>query len=89
MDTTSDAAKGASKAPKSPTGVAPSASAGIDENTSLPDCAPIPASALCPQMNELGYHVAPIGGNLYWVTDGGYQSMFLSTRSGVVLVGPR
>ncbi|MEV0219790.1 MBL fold metallo-hydrolase [Streptomyces sp. NPDC050704] len=55
-------------------------------NVSLPDYAPIPAAAFGPEPNELGYYVAPIGGNLYWVTDQSYQAMFLSTRTGVVLV---
>ncbi|MFF5979440.1 MBL fold metallo-hydrolase [Streptomyces olindensis] len=55
-------------------------------NETLPDYAPIPPSAFGPPLNELGYHVGAIGENLYWVTDGSYQAMFLTTRSGVVLV---
>ncbi|MHB8693482.1 MAG: MBL fold metallo-hydrolase [Solirubrobacteraceae bacterium] len=52
---------------------------------SLPDCAPIPGSALGPALNEQGYHVGRVEGNLYWVTDGTYQSAFLTTSDGVVL----
>jgi glyoxylase-like metal-dependent hydrolase (beta-lactamase superfamily II) len=52
----------------------------------LPDFAPIPAAATGPAPNSSGYYVGRIDGNLYWVTDGFYQAMFLSTREGVVLV---
>jgi glyoxylase-like metal-dependent hydrolase (beta-lactamase superfamily II) len=51
----------------------------------LPDCAPIPGSALGPALNEQGYYVGRVEGNLYWVTDGTYQSAFLTTCDGVVL----
>lgn len=54
--------------------------------TALPDYAPVLPGGFGPPINESGYHVAPIGGNLYCVTDGNYQAMFLSTREGVVLV---
>ena len=53
--------------------------------TSLPDYAPIPRSALGPALNDQGYHVGRVERNLYWVTDGVYQSAFLTTRDGVVL----
>jgi glyoxylase-like metal-dependent hydrolase (beta-lactamase superfamily II) len=49
------------------------------------DCAPIPRSALGPALNEQGYYVGRVEGNLYWVTDGIYQSAFLTTADGVVL----
>ncbi|WP_371482028.1 MBL fold metallo-hydrolase [Kitasatospora sp. NBC_00315] len=52
----------------------------------LPDFAPIPPAASGPALNAAGYHVGRINGHLYWVTDGSYQSMFLSTKDGVVLV---
>ena len=55
---------------------------GADE---LPDYAPIPRSALGPALNEQGYHVGRVERNLYWVTDGVYNSAFLVTRDGVVL----
>jgi glyoxylase-like metal-dependent hydrolase (beta-lactamase superfamily II) len=51
----------------------------------LPEYAPIPRSALGPALNELGYYVGRVERNLYWVTDGVYNSAFLVTRDGVVL----
>ena len=48
-------------------------------------CAPIPGSAFGPAVNEQGYYVGRVEGNLYWVTDGTYQSAFLTTSDGVVL----
>jgi glyoxylase-like metal-dependent hydrolase (beta-lactamase superfamily II) len=51
----------------------------------LRDCAPIPGSALGPAVNEHGYYVGRVKDNLYWVTDGTYQSAFLTTSDGVVL----
>jgi hypothetical protein len=51
----------------------------------LPDYAPIPRSALGPALNEQGYFVGRVERNLYWVTDGVYQSAFLTTDDGVVL----
>ncbi|MET8977357.1 MBL fold metallo-hydrolase [Streptomyces sp. NPDC004539] len=56
------------------------------EGGGLPDFAPIPAASTGPRMNPDGYHVGRIAGNLYWVTDSYYQSMFLTTTRGVVLV---
>jgi glyoxylase-like metal-dependent hydrolase (beta-lactamase superfamily II) len=52
----------------------------------LPDYAPIPRSALGPALNEQGYYVGRVERNLYWVTDGTYQSAFLTTSDGVVLL---
>jgi glyoxylase-like metal-dependent hydrolase (beta-lactamase superfamily II) len=54
--------------------------------SALPDYAPIPKSALGPALNERGYYVGRVERNLYWVTDGVYQSAFLTTRDGVVLL---
>jgi glyoxylase-like metal-dependent hydrolase (beta-lactamase superfamily II) len=51
----------------------------------LPDYAPIPRSALGPALNEQGYFVGRVERNLYWVTDGVYQSAFLTTTDGVVV----
>jgi glyoxylase-like metal-dependent hydrolase (beta-lactamase superfamily II) len=51
----------------------------------LPDYAPVPRSALGPALNEQGYYVGRVERNLYWVTDGTYQSAFLTTKDGVVL----
>jgi glyoxylase-like metal-dependent hydrolase (beta-lactamase superfamily II) len=50
-----------------------------------PDCAPIPRSALGAALNEQGYYVGRVEGSLFWVTDGIYQSAFLTTSEGVVL----
>ncbi|MGI5239241.1 MBL fold metallo-hydrolase [Dactylosporangium sp. CA-139066] len=52
----------------------------------LPDYAPVPPGAFGPAVNASGYFVGPVAGNLYWVTDGFYQSMFLTTAEGVVVV---
>src|SRR6266705_3499619 len=52
------------------------------DTTGLPDYAPIPRSALGPALGEQGYYVGRVERNLYWVTDGTYQS----TSDGVVLL---
>jgi glyoxylase-like metal-dependent hydrolase (beta-lactamase superfamily II) len=52
----------------------------------LPQYAPVPRPALGPALNEQGYYVGRVEGNLYWVTDGTYQSAFLTTSDGVVLL---
>ena len=54
--------------------------------TNLPDYAPVPRSALGPALNAQGYYVGRVETNLYWVTDGTYQSAFLTTKDGVVLL---
>src|SRR4051794_10665561 len=51
----------------------------------LPDYAPVPSSALGPALNEQGYHVGRVERNLFWITDGTYQSAFLVTDDGVIL----
>jgi glyoxylase-like metal-dependent hydrolase (beta-lactamase superfamily II) len=51
----------------------------------LPEYAPIPRSALGPALNDQRYYVGHVERNLYWVTDGVYQSAFLTTRDGVVV----
>ena len=53
--------------------------------TTLPELAPVPVSSLGPQPNEQGFHVGRVERNLFWVTDGTYQSAFLATEQGVVL----
>jgi glyoxylase-like metal-dependent hydrolase (beta-lactamase superfamily II) len=63
--------------------------ASADTRTSpdaLPDYAPVPDSAFGPALNEQGYYVGRVERNLYWVTDGIYQSAFLTTSDGVVLL---
>ncbi|MFJ2556401.1 MULTISPECIES: MBL fold metallo-hydrolase [unclassified Streptomyces] len=62
------------------------AAAAAAEASDLPEFAPVPRSALGPALNADGYFVGRIKDNLYWVTDSHYQTMFLSTRDGVVLV---
>ena len=62
-----------------------SPASGADSAAALPDYAPIPRSALGPALNEQGYYVGRVERNLYCVTDGVYQSAFLTTRDGVVL----
>jgi glyoxylase-like metal-dependent hydrolase (beta-lactamase superfamily II) len=52
----------------------------------LPNYAPVPRPAFGPALNEQGYYVGRIERNLYWVTDGTYQSAFLTTSDGVVLL---
>jgi glyoxylase-like metal-dependent hydrolase (beta-lactamase superfamily II) len=52
----------------------------------MPYYAPIPRAALGPALNEQGYYVGRVERNLYWVTDGAYQSAFLTTSDGVVLL---
>src|SRR5690349_21319983 len=56
------------------------------ETNALPDYAPVPRSALGPALNEQGYYVGRVERNLYWITDGTYQSAFLTTSDGVVLL---
>jgi glyoxylase-like metal-dependent hydrolase (beta-lactamase superfamily II) len=51
----------------------------------LPDYVPVPESAFGPALNEQGYYVGRVERNLFWVTDGTYQSAFLATPDGVVL----
>src|SRR5258708_12424817 len=58
---------------------------GATDTSRLPDYAPIPDRALGPALNAQGYYVGRVEGNLYWVTDGAYQSGFLTTKDGVVL----
>jgi glyoxylase-like metal-dependent hydrolase (beta-lactamase superfamily II) len=66
-----------------PASAAPAHAASADD---LPSFAPVPPSAFGPPLNADGYFVGPIKDNLYWVTDGFYQSMFLATAHGVVVV---
>src|SRR5271167_3929177 len=58
---------------------------GASSAADLPEYAPIPRSALGPALNEQGYYVGRVERNLYYVTDGVYQSAFLTTADGVVL----
>ena len=56
------------------------------ETSALQDYAPVPRSALGPALNEQGYYVGRVERNLYWITDSTYQSAFLTTSDGVVLL---
>src|SRR5260370_27448625 len=60
----------------------PAATGSADD---LPDYAPGPESSLGVALNDQGYYVGRVERNLYWVTDGVYQSAFLTTSDGVVL----
>jgi glyoxylase-like metal-dependent hydrolase (beta-lactamase superfamily II) len=62
-----------------------SPAAGDANAAAQPEYAPIPRSALGPALNEQGYYVGRVERNLYYVTDGVYQSAFLTTPDGVVL----
>jgi glyoxylase-like metal-dependent hydrolase (beta-lactamase superfamily II) len=52
----------------------------------LPSFAPVLPSSFGPALNADGYYVGQIHDNLYWVTDGFYQAMFLASAHGVVVV---
>src|SRR5207244_2772355 len=56
------------------------------ETSDLPDYAPVPQSALGPALNDQGYYVDRVERNLYWITAGTYQSAFLTTSDGVVVL---
>jgi glyoxylase-like metal-dependent hydrolase (beta-lactamase superfamily II) len=58
----------------------------VETDDDLPDYAPVPRAAMGPTLNEQGYYVGRVEGNLYYVTDGTYQSAFLTTVDGVVLL---
>ena len=47
---------------------------------------PVPDSAFGPTIPEKGYHVEELGEGLYWITDGVYHMMFLTTGKGVIVV---
>ncbi len=52
-----------------------------------PTVAPVPAAAFGPAIDPAkGYFVEEIRDSLYWVTDGIYQVMFLTTGEGVMVV---
>ena len=55
-------------------------------NTSNSAQTQIPESAKGPTIPEKGYLVEEIRDNLYWVTDGSYNTMFLVTDEGVVAI---
>jgi len=57
-----------------------------NDTSNWPVYVPIPRSAIGPAVNERGYFVGQVERNLYWITDGTYQSAFLTTSDGVVLL---
>src|SRR4051794_29548164 len=77
---------GRSMACMTPPDTTTEAFAEIKRPEDLPDYAPIPRAAFGPALNEQGYYVGRVERNLYWVTDGTYQSAFLTTSDGVVLL---
>jgi glyoxylase-like metal-dependent hydrolase (beta-lactamase superfamily II) len=62
-----------------------SPASGASSAADQPGYAPIPRSALGPALNDQRYYVGRVERNLYWVTDGVYNSAFLATRDGVVV----
>ncbi|MFC5204758.1 MBL fold metallo-hydrolase [Streptomyces kaempferi] len=79
-------AAGALAVPAAAALVGPLAVPAHADDSGLPDFAPVPAGSVGPTPNADGYYVGRIEGNLYWVTDSYYQSMFLTTTRGVILV---
>ena len=62
-----------------------------DSNTITPlkanDYAPIPETVYGPQIpQDKGYFVEEIKDGLYWITEGTYHAMFLTTGEGVIVV---
>ena len=47
---------------------------------------PVPTGAAGPAIPEVGYLVEEIDSGLYWVTEGLYQAIFLTTGEGVIVV---
>jgi glyoxylase-like metal-dependent hydrolase (beta-lactamase superfamily II) len=56
------------------------------QDNERPTYVPVPESALGPDIPSEGYLVQELGENLYMITDGLYQMMFLVTSEGVVAV---
>jgi glyoxylase-like metal-dependent hydrolase (beta-lactamase superfamily II) len=49
--------------------------------------APVPDAAMGPAVDQqMGYMSQELGDGLYWLTDGTYQTMFLTTGEGVIIV---
>lgn len=71
-------------APADAGGSAPSPDATAPADTPATD--PVPPGALGPTVPPSGYLVQEVRDQLYWVTDGVYQSIFLATGQGVVVV---
>jgi hypothetical protein len=52
-----------------------------NSESAMPDFAPVPEAAFGPALNEQGYYVGRVERNLFWVTDGTYQSGSCSPRT--------
>lgn len=69
-----------------PAGTALAAGTSTTGSPDLPDYAPVPPFAKGPVIPGVGYYVAQVHDNLYWITDPTqYVAAFLTTREGVVL----
>jgi glyoxylase-like metal-dependent hydrolase (beta-lactamase superfamily II) len=56
------------------------------QNNTVNSTTRIPAIAMGPQIPAKGYLVQEIRDHLYWVTDGAYNTMFLVSNQGVIVV---
>src|SRR5437588_9262448 len=56
------------------------------QNSTVNSTIHIPAIAMGPQIPTKGYLVQEIRDHLYWVTDGAYNTMFLVSNQGVIVV---
>jgi hypothetical protein len=59
-----------------------------EESTALPDFKPVPPvikARILPVDPQKGYLVKELKPSVYLITDGGYQSMFVTTGKGVIL----
>jgi glyoxylase-like metal-dependent hydrolase (beta-lactamase superfamily II) len=70
---------------------APLLRVGTAEAAAAPACppgttAPVPPPAKGPKIPKSGYLVEEIAERTYWLTDGAFQMMFLTTAAGVVAV---
>jgi glyoxylase-like metal-dependent hydrolase (beta-lactamase superfamily II) len=53
----------------------------------IPDVTPLPATAFGPSIDPAkGYLVEEVSDGLYWIGDGGYNMIFLTTGEGVIVV---
>ena len=59
---------------------------GLGVTPSKDELAEVPAAAYGPAIPEKGYFVEEISDGLYWMTEGVYQVMFLTTGEGVIVV---
>jgi hypothetical protein len=84
------AAASCSSSNDAPAGKTPIASdvVGCDGSMSAgaPTHDPVPTIAKGPALTSAGYLVQEVTNKLYWLTDGIYSCMFLSTSSGVIVV---